>query len=251
MTRATGAGERPTRSAVLGWGREEADPRCQRLWAHGVLGFDPGLPAFPHQTLGPWTGRSLPPRLPSPGPRLSPPLLLTPQCLNLAFLLADVVLSFLPSIYFVFLIILYEGFLGGAAYVNTFHNIALEVSTSQRGLWAAPPGCSWDRSLTPAPTFPRPVTGTGNLPWRPPVSPTPWESPCQDSWSSLCTTSSANSPDTGLLGTQDTLTRARTDQQAGRSPAHRPQPTHELCPRASRTAGGWAAQKCRDPWTSS
>ncbi|KAF6271341.1 CLN3 lysosomal/endosomal transmembrane protein, battenin [Rhinolophus ferrumequinum] len=48
------------------------------------------------------------------------------QCLNLAFLLADVVLSFLPSIYFVFLIILYEGLLGGAAYVNTFHNIALE-----------------------------------------------------------------------------------------------------------------------------
>lgn len=54
------------------------------------------------------------------------------QCLNLAFLLADVVLSFLPSIYFVFLIILYEGFLGGAAYVNTFHNIALETSDRHR-----------------------------------------------------------------------------------------------------------------------
>lgn len=39
-------------------------------------------------------------------------------------------MSFLPSIYLVFLIILYEGLLGGAAYVNTFHNIALEVSTS-------------------------------------------------------------------------------------------------------------------------
>ncbi|XP_016048691.1 battenin isoform X2 [Erinaceus europaeus] len=50
------------------------------------------------------------------------------QCLNLAFLLADVWLSFLPSIYLVFLIILYEGLLGGAAYVNTFHNIALETS---------------------------------------------------------------------------------------------------------------------------
>ncbi|KAK7799423.1 hypothetical protein U0070_006131 [Myodes glareolus] len=52
------------------------------------------------------------------------------QCLNLAFLLADVCLSFLPSIYLVFIIILYEGFLGGAAYVNTFHNIALEVCAS-------------------------------------------------------------------------------------------------------------------------
>uniref|UniRef100_A0A4X1UAN5 Battenin n=1 Tax=Sus scrofa TaxID=9823 RepID=A0A4X1UAN5_PIG len=54
------------------------------------------------------------------------------QCLNLAFLLADVWLSFLPSIYLVFLIILYEGLLGGAAYVNTFHNIALETSDEHR-----------------------------------------------------------------------------------------------------------------------
>lgn len=59
-----------------------------------------------------------------------PPLHLHPQCFNLAFLLVDVWLNFLPSIYLVFLIILYEGLLGGAAYVNTFHNIALEVSTS-------------------------------------------------------------------------------------------------------------------------
>ncbi|XP_076997477.1 battenin isoform X2 [Tamandua tetradactyla] len=50
------------------------------------------------------------------------------QCLNLGFLLADMWFSFLPSIYLVFLIILYEGLLGGAAYVNTFHNIALETS---------------------------------------------------------------------------------------------------------------------------
>ncbi|KAK2501505.1 hypothetical protein MC885_013289 [Smutsia gigantea] len=53
-------------------------------------------------------------------------------CLNLAFLLADVWLNFLPSIYLVFLIILYEGLLGGAAYVNTFHNIALETSDEHR-----------------------------------------------------------------------------------------------------------------------
>uniref|UniRef100_A0A2K5ZFG1 Battenin n=1 Tax=Mandrillus leucophaeus TaxID=9568 RepID=A0A2K5ZFG1_MANLE len=54
------------------------------------------------------------------------------QCLNLAFLLADVWFGFLPSIYFIFLIILYEGLLGGAAYVNTFHNIALETSDEHR-----------------------------------------------------------------------------------------------------------------------
>uniref|UniRef100_A0A8C0R9K9 Battenin n=2 Tax=Canis lupus familiaris TaxID=9615 RepID=A0A8C0R9K9_CANLF len=54
------------------------------------------------------------------------------QCLNLAFLLVDVWFSFLPSIYLVFLIILYEGLLGGAAYVNTFHNIALETSDQHR-----------------------------------------------------------------------------------------------------------------------
>lgn len=54
------------------------------------------------------------------------------QCFNLVFLLVDVWLSFLPSIYLVFLIILYEGLLGGAAYVNTFHNIALETSDEHR-----------------------------------------------------------------------------------------------------------------------
>ncbi|XP_008048873.1 battenin isoform X1 [Carlito syrichta] len=54
------------------------------------------------------------------------------QCLNLAFLLADVWFSFLPSIYLIFLIILYEGLLGGAAYVNTFHNIALETRDEHR-----------------------------------------------------------------------------------------------------------------------
>ncbi|XP_075420808.1 battenin isoform X2 [Tenrec ecaudatus] len=54
------------------------------------------------------------------------------QCLNLAFLMADVWFSFLPSIYLVFLVVLYEGLLGGAAYVNTFHNIALKTSDEHR-----------------------------------------------------------------------------------------------------------------------
>ncbi|XP_007948380.1 battenin [Orycteropus afer afer] len=54
------------------------------------------------------------------------------QCLNLGFLMAEMWFGFLPSIYLVFLIILYEGLLGGAAYVNTFHNIALETSDKHR-----------------------------------------------------------------------------------------------------------------------
>ncbi|XP_054438722.1 battenin isoform X2 [Pteronotus mesoamericanus] len=54
------------------------------------------------------------------------------QCFNLAFLLVDVWLSFVPNIYLIFVIILYEGLLGGAAYVNTFHNIALETSDKHR-----------------------------------------------------------------------------------------------------------------------
>lgn len=54
------------------------------------------------------------------------------QCFNLVFLLLHVWLNFLPSIYLVFLIILYEGLLGGAAYVNTFHNVALESSDEHR-----------------------------------------------------------------------------------------------------------------------
>ena len=139
-----------------------------------------------------------PPPQPSPFPHVHP------QCLNLAFLLADVWLSFLPSIYLVFLIILYEGLLGGAAYVNTFHNIALEVGTERARAvggwppWESPrPGCglcSTEASLL-LPTLLRPVMSIGNLPWQPPVSPTPWGSRSQGSWPCLCTTSSAASPD--------------------------------------------------------
>lgn len=95
---------------------------CRPGWA---LGSHPGLlvPSFPSPALRLATSVHT-----VAGSQASP--CLCPQCLNLAFLLADVCLSFLPSIYLVFIIILYEGFLGGAAYVNTFHNIALEVCAS-------------------------------------------------------------------------------------------------------------------------
>lgn len=130
---------------------------------------------------------------------------LCPQCLNLAFLLADVCLNFLPSIYLIFIIILYEGLLGGAAYVNTFHNIALEVCVN----WVRAvggPRSPVERSLTLPLCSPRPVTNTESLPWKLPVSLTPWESPCQGSWPCLCMTSSAVSLDMGCS--------AHTDLQA-------------------------------------
>ncbi|XP_069508205.1 battenin isoform X2 [Ambystoma mexicanum] len=51
---------------------------------------------------------------------------------NMFFLLAAVYFLFLPSIYIVMVIIVYEGLLGGAGYVNTFNNIAMESSDEHR-----------------------------------------------------------------------------------------------------------------------
>nr|XP_006013097.1 PREDICTED: battenin [Latimeria chalumnae] len=48
------------------------------------------------------------------------------QGINMVFLLFGVCFLFLPSIYLLFAIILYEGLLGGAAYVNAFNNITQE-----------------------------------------------------------------------------------------------------------------------------
>lgn len=52
------------------------------------------------------------------------------QVVNAVFLIFAVLFQFLPSIWIVFGIILYEGLLGGAAYVNTFHFISKEVRSS-------------------------------------------------------------------------------------------------------------------------
>ncbi|XP_053550751.1 battenin [Bombina bombina] len=50
------------------------------------------------------------------------------QCVNAIFLLVGVAYLFLPSLGLavIFVIIIYEGLLGGGAYVNTFNNIAVE-----------------------------------------------------------------------------------------------------------------------------
>uniref|UniRef100_A0A0B8RSG0 Battenin n=1 Tax=Philothamnus irregularis TaxID=1899461 RepID=A0A0B8RSG0_9SAUR len=54
------------------------------------------------------------------------------QCLNMVFLLFAVTYMFLPSIYVVFVLILYEGLLGGAGYVNTFHRVTEESKPEHR-----------------------------------------------------------------------------------------------------------------------
>ncbi|KAI6231355.1 Battenin [Aphelenchoides besseyi] len=56
-------------------------------------------------------------------------LLLLPvfQCLNAAFFLFDSMFYFVPHIGITFALILFEGFFGGASYVNTFYRIHQEV----------------------------------------------------------------------------------------------------------------------------
>ncbi|XP_008413294.1 battenin [Poecilia reticulata] len=54
------------------------------------------------------------------------------QMVNAVFLIFAVFFQFLPSIWIVFGIILYEGLLGGVAYVNTFHFISKETESRYR-----------------------------------------------------------------------------------------------------------------------
>lgn len=57
------------------------------------------------------------------------------QVVNATLLLLAVRFLFLPSAWLVFVIILYEGLLGGAAYVNTFYFISKEVRSSQPAMF--------------------------------------------------------------------------------------------------------------------
>ncbi|XP_053219925.1 battenin isoform X2 [Podarcis raffonei] len=59
-------------------------------------------------------------------------LLAVLQCLNMVFLSVAVSKMFLPSIYIVFALVLYEGLLGGAGYVNTFHCISEKSKPEHR-----------------------------------------------------------------------------------------------------------------------
>lgn len=54
------------------------------------------------------------------------------QCLNLAVLTAHAMTPFIPSVYWVFLIIFWEGLLGGLVYVSTYAAVREEVAEEER-----------------------------------------------------------------------------------------------------------------------
>ncbi|RPB13051.1 batten's disease protein Cln3 [Morchella conica CCBAS932] len=62
--------------------------------------------------------------------KLYPPALL--QCVNLVFLVLHAMYNFIPNIWLVFLVIFWEGLLGGMVYVNTFAEITDEVPADER-----------------------------------------------------------------------------------------------------------------------
>lgn len=78
------------------------------------------------------------------------------QVVNAVFLLFAVRYQFLPNAWVVFVIILYEGLLGGAAYVNTFHFISKETEDRYRefAMAAASVGDSLGIALAGLAAFP-------------------------------------------------------------------------------------------------
>lgn len=54
------------------------------------------------------------------------------QFVNLAFIFSEAYLLYLPSFWIVVAVVLYEGLLGGAAYVNTFYRISKDVAPRHR-----------------------------------------------------------------------------------------------------------------------
>ncbi|XP_072225827.1 battenin isoform X4 [Leuresthes tenuis] len=78
------------------------------------------------------------------------------QVLNAVFLLFSVRYQFLPSAWLVFAIVLYEGLLGGAAYVNTFYFISKEAEDRHRefAMAAASVGDSLGIALAGLTAFP-------------------------------------------------------------------------------------------------
>lgn len=54
------------------------------------------------------------------------------QFINVAFIFSEAYLLFLPSFWIVVVVVLYEGLLGGSAYVNTFYRISQDVSVQRR-----------------------------------------------------------------------------------------------------------------------
>ncbi|XP_051742653.1 battenin isoform X1 [Ctenopharyngodon idella] len=78
------------------------------------------------------------------------------QCVNAVLLVFAVYYQFLHYPWVVFIIVLYEGLLGGAAYVNTFHFISEETAERERefAMAAASVGDSLGIALSAAASFP-------------------------------------------------------------------------------------------------
>ncbi|VDK87641.1 unnamed protein product [Litomosoides sigmodontis] len=60
------------------------------------------------------------------------PLIPILQVVNAVFLFSDALRSFIPHIIIVFIIVFYEGFLGGVAYVNIFHSLHKSIPVEGR-----------------------------------------------------------------------------------------------------------------------
>ncbi|XP_034657384.1 battenin [Drosophila subobscura] len=54
------------------------------------------------------------------------------QFINVIYFLTEVILWYTPSIWIVFVIVLWEGLLGGGAYVNTFYRMSKEISPERQ-----------------------------------------------------------------------------------------------------------------------
>lgn len=54
------------------------------------------------------------------------------QFVNVFYFLFEVIYFFTPSIWIIFVLILWEGLLGGGAYVNTFYRMSTEISPARR-----------------------------------------------------------------------------------------------------------------------
>ncbi|KAK3520185.1 hypothetical protein QTP70_017934 [Hemibagrus guttatus] len=78
------------------------------------------------------------------------------QCVNAVVLLISVYYQFWPSVWIVFAVVLYEGLLGGAAYVNIFYLIRVETGERERefAMAAASVGDSIGIALSAAPAIP-------------------------------------------------------------------------------------------------
>jgi len=54
------------------------------------------------------------------------------QCLNLAILTLHAIYPFIPNVYCIFVIVFWEGLLGGIVYVSTFRRIGEEIKEEDR-----------------------------------------------------------------------------------------------------------------------